>query len=91
MPRRGPTNQITIEVNFDTAHRPTKCWRLSKEIDDLVENGPHLRVRNAQRYFNKLYKTNISQFLLATLSDYYRYGLAIHDYENTMGNTIRYS
>ena len=61
---------------------------VQKEIDDLVKNGPSSsELENAQRYFNKLYKTNIStnSYWQETLSDYYRYGIDnFTNYENTM-------
>lgn len=85
-----PTNQITIEVNFDTAPfmADEMLAIVQKEIDDLVKNGPSSsELGNAQRYFNKLYKTNIStnSYWLETLSDYYRYGIDnFTNYENTM-------
>ena len=85
-----PTNQITIEVNFDTAPfmADEMLEIVQKEIDDLVKNGPSSsELENAQRYFNKLYKTNIStnSYWQETLSDYYRYGIDnFTNYENTM-------
>ena len=75
-----PTNTITIEVNFDTA--PTMADEMleivQKEVDDIAKNGPSpFELENAQRYFNKLYKTGISSnsYWTETLTDYYQYGI----------------
>jgi len=46
-------------------------------------------LENAQRYFNKLYKTNIStnSYWQETLSDYYLHGIDnFTNYENKMSN-----
>ena len=63
---------------------------VQKEIDDLVKNGPSSsELENAQRYFNKLYKTNIStnSYWQETLSDYYLHGIDnFTNYENKMSN-----
>ena len=87
-----PTNQIAIEVNFDTAPfmADEMLEIVQKEIDDLVKNGPSSsELENAQRYFNKLYKTNIStnSYWQETLSDYYLHGIDnFTNYENKMSN-----
>ena len=63
---------------------------VQKEIDDLVKNGPSSsELENAQHYFNKLYKTNISSnaYWQETLSDYYLHGIDnFTNYENKMSN-----
>ena len=51
---------------------------VQKEVDDIAKNGPSpFELENAQRYFNKLYKTGISSnsYWTETLTDYYQYGI----------------